>query len=60
MFPWHNAVERCATQLELGLANTYQIERVRVEDVEPPVAVHEHLRKARIGDDGVDDKRVLM
>jgi hypothetical protein len=52
-------VERCATQPELGLADTYQIKHVGVEDVEPAVAVHEHLGKACNGDDGVDDKRVL-
>jgi hypothetical protein len=58
-FPRHNTVERCTTQLELGPVDIYQIEHVGVEDVEPDVAVHEHLGKTRIGDDGVDDKRVL-
>jgi hypothetical protein len=52
-------VEWCATQSELGLADTYQIEHVSIEDVEPTIAVHEHLGKVRNGDDGVDDKRVL-
>jgi hypothetical protein len=59
MFLRQNAVERCATQPKLGPADTYQIVRVSIEDVEPTVAIHEHLGKACIGDDGVDDKRVL-
>jgi hypothetical protein len=59
MFPRHNTVERCATQPELGPANTYQIERIGVEDVEPVATVHEHLGEACIGDDGVNDKRIL-
>jgi hypothetical protein len=52
-------VERRATQLELGPANAYQIKHVGIEDVESATAVHEHLGKARISDDGVDDERVL-
>jgi hypothetical protein len=43
MFPWHNAMEWCATKPELGPADTYQIERVGIEDVELATAVHEHL-----------------
>jgi hypothetical protein len=46
-------------QPELGPADSYQIEHVGVEDVEPTAAIHEHLGKARISDDGVNDKRVL-
>jgi hypothetical protein len=52
-------MEQCATQPELGPADTYQIEHVDIEDVELATAIHEHLGKARIGDDGVDDERVL-
>jgi hypothetical protein len=52
-------MERRATQPKLGLADTYQIKHVGIEDVESATAVHEHLRKARISDDGVDDERVL-
>jgi hypothetical protein len=52
-------MEWCATRPELGPVDTYQIERVGIEDVEPAAAVHEHLGKARIGDDGVNDKQVL-
>jgi hypothetical protein len=59
MFPQHNAVEQCATQLELGPTDTYQIECVSVEDVEPAATVHEHLGEAHIGNDRVDDKRIL-
>jgi hypothetical protein len=43
----------------LGPADTYQIERVSIEDVEPTAIIHEHLGKARIGDDGVNNKWVL-
>jgi hypothetical protein len=46
------------TRLEAHPLDPQEVEGLSVDDVEAAFAIHEYLGEARVGDDGVNDKRV--
>jgi hypothetical protein len=57
-FPWHNSVEAPDAGLETCPLDPQEVKGLSVDDVEAASAVHEYLGEARVGDDGINNKRV--
>jgi hypothetical protein len=51
-------VEAPDTRSELRPLDPQEVEGLGVDNVKAAASVHENLGKTRIGDDGIDDKRV--
>jgi hypothetical protein len=46
------------TRLEVCPCDSQKVKGLGIDDVKTAALVHEHLGEARVGDDGIDDKRL--
>jgi hypothetical protein len=57
-FPWHNSMEAPDAGLEACPLDPQEVEGLSIDDVEAASAIHEYLGEVRVGDDGINNKRV--
>jgi hypothetical protein len=58
LLPWHDSMEAPDAGSEVRPCDSQKVEGLGIDDVKTAAPIHEHLGEARVGDVGIDDKRV--